>query len=245
METMKPIKTFPISVKGGIATYEGTEKLVCGNKRYQAEFAFDAEWDDYSEIEKKAKFKVYRNGRYESLVIGFKGNVCPIPALYNVTELRVGVFIEDGISTTSAAVIPCLLSINCGTSKSMLTLDEIKAMNEALRGEDGKDYVLTEADKKEIAELAKAKVAKIGEVTLLASKWGGENNLYSQVVDIEGVTEYSQVDLTPDVQQLAIFYNKDITFVTENEDGVVTVYVIGQKPENDYTIQVTITEVNI
>ena len=96
----------------------------------------------------------------------------------------------------------------------------------------------------EFADLLKAK-AKIGEVTLLASKWVGENNLYSQVVEIEGVTEYSQVDLTPDVQQLAIFYNKDITFVTENEDGVVTVYVIGQKPENDYTIQVTITEVNV
>ena len=85
----------------------------------------------------------------------------------------------------------------------------------------------------------------IGEVTLLASQWVGENNLYSQVVEIEGTTEYSQVDITPDVQQLAIFYEKDITFVTENEDGAVTVFVIGQKPENDYTIQVTITEVNV
>jgi len=245
METLKPIKTFNISVNGGIAKYEGTEKLVCGNKRFQVEFAFDSEWDDYAEVEKKAKFVAWRNGRYESLTIGFKGNVCPIPALYNTKELRVGVFIEDGISTTTAAVIECLLSINCGASKSMLSLDEIKAMNEALRGKDGKDYVLTEADKKEIADMLKAKAAKIGEITLLASKWVGENNLYSQVVDIEGVTKYSQVDLTPDVQQLAIFYNKDIAFVTENEDGVVTVYVIGQKPENDYTIQVTITEVDI
>ena len=87
--------------------------------------------------------------------------------------------------------------------------------------------------------------SKIGFVTLLASAWVGEGHLYSQVVDIEGVTEYSQVDLTPDVQQLMIFYNKDISFVTENEDGVVTVYVIGQKPTIDYTIQVTITEVNV
>ena len=87
--------------------------------------------------------------------------------------------------------------------------------------------------------------ARIGVVNLPASAWVGENNLYSQVVDIAGVTPNSQVDLTPDVQQLVIFYEKDITFVTENEDGVVTVYVIGQKPENDYTIQVTITEVSI
>lgn len=86
--------------------------------------------------------------------------------------------------------------------------------------------------------------AKIGEVALFASKWVKvEDNLYSQVVNIEGVTENSQVDLTPDVQQLMIFYEKDLSFVTENEDGVVTVYAIGQKPENDYTMQVTITEV--
>ena len=88
------------------------------------------------------------------------------------------------------------------------------------------------------------KVPKIGQVALLADAWVGENNLYSQVVSIEGVTENSQVDLTPDVEQLAIFYEKDLTFVTENEGGVVTVYVIGQKPTNDYTVQVTITEVD-
>ena len=83
----------------------------------------------------------------------------------------------------------------------------------------------------------------IGEVTLLANKWVGSNNLYSQVVSIEGITENSQVDLTPDVEQLVVFYEKDLTFVTENEGGVVTVYAIGQKPTNDYTIQATITEV--
>lgn len=85
--------------------------------------------------------------------------------------------------------------------------------------------------------------ARIGEVVLSASDWAGEGNLYSQVVSIDGVTEYSQVDLTPSVEQLVIFYEKDLSFVTENEDGVVTVYAIGQKPQNDYTIQVTITEV--
>lgn len=85
--------------------------------------------------------------------------------------------------------------------------------------------------------------SRIGEVTLIADGWNGEGNLYSQVVSIDGVTENSQVDLTPSVQQLAVFYEKDLTFVTENDGGVVTVYAIGQKPQNDYTIQVTITEV--
>lgn len=87
--------------------------------------------------------------------------------------------------------------------------------------------------------------ARIGYVTLDASGWSGENHLHSQVVTIDGVTPNTQVDLTPSVEQLVIFYEKDITFVTENDGGVVTVYAIGQKPQNDYTIQVTMTEVMV
>lgn len=81
-------------------------------------------------------------------------------------------------------------------------------------------------------------------VTLFHDKWDGDDKVYSQVVDIAGVTAKSKVDLNPTVEQLAIFYDKDLAFVTENEDGVVTVYCIGQKPTNDYTMQATITEVN-
>lgn len=84
----------------------------------------------------------------------------------------------------------------------------------------------------------------IGSLTLLAANWKGNAAPYSQVVTIAGVTEYSQVNLNPSVEQLAVFYEKDITFVTENDGGIVTVYVIGQKPENDYTIQANIVEVS-
>lgn len=93
--------------------------------------------------------------------------------------------------------------------------------------------------------LDKMSAATIGEVELLSANWVGTNSPYSQVVTIAGVTENSQVDLTPDVQQLSVFYEKDLAFVTENDGGIVTVYAIGQKPENDYVIQVTITEVNV
>lgn len=82
-------------------------------------------------------------------------------------------------------------------------------------------------------------------IPLPATGWVGEDSPYSQVVNIEGVTEYTKVDLQPDVEQLAIFHDKDIAFVTENEDGIVTVYAIGDKPTNDYEIQATITEVII
>ncbi len=109
--------------------------------------------------------------------------------------------------------------------------------------------VLTEEDKQVIADMIlqsiNASSARIGYVTILANGWTGDVSPYSQVVKVDGVTENSQVDLTPDVEQLSIFHHKDLAFVTENEGGVVTVYAIGQKPENDYTIQVTITEVDI
>lgn len=100
-------------------------------------------------------------------------------------------------------------------------------------------------EKSTVVPIGGGSTSKIGSVTLLASEWVGQDNLYSQIVNIKGVTKNSQVDLTPDVEQLLVFYEKDITFVTENEDGVVTVYAIGQKPTNDYTIQVTITEVYV
>ena len=87
--------------------------------------------------------------------------------------------------------------------------------------------------------------ARLANVTLSASAWTGADNLYSQVVSIDGITAYSKVDLLPSVEQLAVFYNKDVTFVTENEDGVVTVYAIGEKPTLDYTMQAQITEVAV
>ena len=86
--------------------------------------------------------------------------------------------------------------------------------------------------------------ARLTNVTLKSSAWKTESDgLHSQVVTVAGVTEYSKVDLLPSVEQLAIFHNKDVTFVTENEDGVVTVYAIGDKPILDYTMQAQITEV--
>lgn len=81
------------------------------------------------------------------------------------------------------------------------------------------------------------------EVTLLASAWEGSDKLWSQVVTIEGTTECSKVDLTPSAEQLTIFHEKDIAFTTENNDGIITVFAIGDKPTNDYTISAVVTEV--
>lgn len=96
-----------------------------------------------------------------------------------------------------------------------------------------------------IVDLLYAKsLVKTVTINLLASDWvQNSDNQYSQIVSIDGINEYSKVDLQPTAEQLIIFHEKDITFVTENEDGIVTVFCIGQKPMNDYTIQATVKEV--
>ena len=88
-----------------------------------------------------------------------------------------------------------------------------------------------------------ASAVKLTEISLPAANWKGAISPYSQVVAVEGVSVNSMVNLQPSVEQLEIFHDKDIAFSTENDDGVVTVYAIGDKPTNDYTIQATIMEV--
>ena len=86
-------------------------------------------------------------------------------------------------------------------------------------------------------------VVPASSVTLLADRWVSDGDVYSQVVEVQGVTSYSKVDLQPTPAQLAEFHHKVLGFVAENAYGIVTVYAIGDKPLMDYTMQVSITEV--
>lgn len=82
-------------------------------------------------------------------------------------------------------------------------------------------------------------------ITIYANKWvQATDDRWYQVVTVDNgtITLNSKVDLQPSPEQLTIFHEKDLSFVTENEDGIVSVYCVGQVPQNDYTIQVTITE---
>lgn len=83
------------------------------------------------------------------------------------------------------------------------------------------------------------------EITLQASAWKGDESPYYQVVTIPGVTERSKVDLQIDAELAEVFHDKDLAFVTENEDGVVTVYAIGDKPSKDYTVQAVVTGITL
>ena len=84
---------------------------------------------------------------------------------------------------------------------------------------------------------------KTASVTLVADSWTGTESPYSQVVTIDGVTANSKVDLNPTGEQLnSLAINRTI-LNTANDNGTVTVYAVGNKPTENYTMQVTITEV--
>ena len=70
-------------------------------------------------------------------------------------------------------------------------------------------------------------------------------NRYYQPVTVNNaiVTPNSKIDLQPSPADLAIFHEKDIAFTAINAGGNVRVCVVGQKPTQEYTMQVTVTEV--
>lgn len=71
---------------------------------------------------------------------------------------------------------------------------------------------------------------------------------YKQVVSIGNVTitAHSKVDISLTPEMVTIFSGKKATFVAENENGVVTVYCVGQKPKNTYKqVPITVTEVEL
>ena len=92
-------------------------------------------------------------------------------------------------------------------------------------------------------------------VTLYADKWEQAVDIdgadvvdtYSQVVTVDNavITASSRVDLQPNPDQLLDFYDLGVALTTENDGGIVRVYVVGDKPEKSYQIQATVTEVVI
>lgn len=82
------------------------------------------------------------------------------------------------------------------------------------------------------------------EITLLASGWTGSGSIFSQTVSVSGVTENSMVDLQPSPEQLQALLTAEISLVSANESGTVTVFAVGAAPTSDYTMQVIVTEVD-
>ena len=225
-----------LDVSGASAIVRKQDILTSGMVGAKVVFCFDEDWDNL------AKTAVFRAGKVTKDAI----------VVDSISEIPHEVLAAPGVPL-EIGVYPITLVYELATIvETALSDAEIAAYN-ALRTY--KDYTIISNDAWAYMELQYAMdvkkyidsqivpETKVTSISLLASKWVGSGSLYSQVVTIDGVTENSQVNLTPSVEQLSIFYDKDLTFSTENDGGVVTVYVIGQKPQNNYTIQADIVEV--
>ena len=83
----------------------------------------------------------------------------------------------------------------------------------------------------------------ITSATLLADAWTGSVSPYSQVITIDRVTSNSMVSLQPTPEQLAVWQDEGLAFTALNDNGIVHVYVAGDKPTEDIVVQVEIREV--
>lgn len=214
-----------IEVTGNIArVIEKPTRITSGTVGLPVEFTFDSQWDMLRKI------FVFRAGD----VIKSVENPTVVPWEVLVKPgfwLSVGVY---GTNTEGSVVIPTIWA-NVSPIQIGVNPDGDPTTDPTLP--------IWQTMMNYFASLATQPAAKIAYVTLPASAWLGDESPYSQVVALDGISQYSQVDLKPSAAQLEIFHEKDLAFATENEDGIVTVYAIGDKPMNDYTMQVSITEV--
>ncbi len=118
-----------VDVVNKIATFQKRGGyIVCGNSDYKIKFSFDSEWSDYTE--KTARF--IWNGRFTD--VDFTGAFCPVPIIYDATEVEVGVYAGE-LKTTTSAFIGCYRSILCEVAKPSEENDRLH-INEAKEAAD-------------------------------------------------------------------------------------------------------------
>ncbi len=222
------METIKVEVTGNIArVIEKPSKITSGTVGLPIEFVFDSQWEGLRKV------AVFRAGNIIKTVDNPEaGTTVPWEVLEKPNAwLSIGAY---GTNAEGSVVIPtiwanvCVIHVGVNPDGDPTTDPTLPIWQTMM------NY---------FASLTTKPAARVAYVTLPASAWTGENRLYSQVVTIDGITQYSQVDLKPSADQLTLFHEKDLAFATENEYGVVTVYAIGDKPTNDYTMQVSITEV--
>jgi hypothetical protein len=222
-------------------------KIASGDRNsVQIQVSFSGNWSRY---QKSAVFYTSRDRAvYEVLLEDSKCTV-PHEVLAKTGDLYIGIRgVAPGVGSIKTSTI-VKYRVEKGAPVGDATsveptpdvYEQILAKLEKISGGVTEEEVTKIVD----AHLKNNSPASIGWIDLLADRWTGGDNLHSQVVTVAGVTPNSQVDITPSVEDLVVFYEKDLTLVTENDGGVVTVYAIGQRPTHDYRFQVTITEVSL
>jgi hypothetical protein len=84
---------------------------------------------------------------------------------------------------------------------------------------------------------------RVEELTLREDAWRGAVSPWSQTVEVPGAGLTSKIDLQPDQEQLEQMRCLGMALAAVNDNGLVTVLAFGARPEEDMTLQVTVTEV--
>ena len=85
--------------------------------------------------------------------------------------------------------------------------------------------------------------SKLTIIHAAVADWKGGTSPYSQVVQVDGISINSKVDIQISPEMLGLLYNQDITFTVENRGGKITVFAIGDKPSVDCEFQATVSEI--
>ena len=84
----------------------------------------------------------------------------------------------------------------------------------------------------------------LGSITLAAGGWSGSVP-YAQTAALAGLPAAALVNLQPTAEQLMLLQQQGVTVLTAaNQDGVLTVYALGAAPQDELTLQVTVTPVS-
>lgn len=137
----------------------------------------------------------------------------------------------------------------------VIEIDEENSLHKLKIGDGVHTYAelayLTAGDDIVTQVLAQA-LPRVTTVTLDVDKWekvtyesDPKLGYYSQLITVDGITEYSKLDLRPSADMLAEFADLNIAFVTENRRGVMFAYSIGDVPVKSYEMQATITETDM
>ena len=86
-------------------------------------------------------------------------------------------------------------------------------------------------------------ITKVVDIVMPVSAWHGGEGKWAQIVEVAEASAFSKIDLQPAEGQVSLLQELEAAMTVENADGVVTVYVTGNKPGTDITMQATVTEV--
>lgn len=84
--------------------------------------------------------------------------------------------------------------------------------------------------------------AKIVELTIPVGGWKGAESPYTQVVDVEGISTNSVVDLAANDAALKVLSESRCVVYLDNDAGTVTAVAVGGKPKANLTLQAIIRE---